>query len=133
MLAGPNHNDNGAIGMANAILSDRATQRMLRHRGAVVTLALFRAKNAVKGQLHAQGIKLASVSARELHYLADDYLDQHRARLIAEAEEAIATSPYFARWRLPVAKLSSDAQTTSEPKSITSVVQNSGAEWRADQ
>jgi hypothetical protein len=58
--------------MANAILSDRATQRMLRHRGAVVTMALLRAKNAVKRKLQAQGIKLASVSSLDIRLMEPD-------------------------------------------------------------
>jgi hypothetical protein len=35
-----------------------------------------------------------------------------------------------AQWAF--ANIRSDAQTQSEPKSITSAVQNSGAEWRTD-
>jgi hypothetical protein len=47
---------------------------------------------------------------------------------MAEAAEAIATWPGFARWRLPSANIQSDAQKTKLPISTTSVVQMSGAE-----
>jgi hypothetical protein len=48
---------------------------------------------------------------------------------MAEAAEAIATWPGFARWRLPdCSKISSDAQTENKPRSTSSAVQNSGAQ-----
>jgi hypothetical protein len=73
--------------MATTNLSqNRATQRLLRHRAAVATLARQAAIKAVKRQLQAQGIKLYSLSAKDIRVLADDYLAQHRARLIAEAK-----------------------------------------------
>ena len=52
---------------------------------------------------------------------------------MAEAEKTVATSPLFARYRLPSANLTSDVQKESEPKSTTSAVQNSSANRRADQ
>jgi hypothetical protein len=114
---------------ATAILSpNRETQRMIRHRSAVMTLARMRAKKSVLLALRAQGLKPQDFSAREIGVLTDYYVNQHRAKLMAEAAEAIATWPGFARWRLPdCSKISSDAQTESEPKSITSGVQMSGA------
>jgi hypothetical protein len=33
---------------------------------------------------------------------AERWFDAHRAELIAEAEQVVATSPLFARWRRPV-------------------------------
>ena len=119
---------------ANGSLSpNRLAQRMIRHRAAIITRARQRAKKVVLLQLRAQGLKLAQFSAKEITLLVEAELERNRARLIAEAEEAINTWPGFARWRLPVANLTSDAQTPSEPKSITSAVQNSSAEWKADQ
>ena len=60
---------------------------------------------------------------------ADAYFDVHREWLVAEAEHVIATSPYFARWRLPdCANIETNAQSENEPKSTTSAVQMSGAE-----
>jgi hypothetical protein len=108
--------------------SNVATQRMLRHRSAVMTLARMRAKKAVLLELRAQGLKPQHFSAREIAVLTDYYLNQHRAQLMAEAAEAIATWPGFARWRLPSANIQSDAQKTKLPISTTSVVHMSGAE-----
>ena len=87
---------------AIAVLSpNRETQRMLRHRSAVMTLARMRAKKAVLLELRAQGLKPQHFSAREIGVLTDYYVNQHRAKLMAEAAEAIATWPGFAQWRLP--------------------------------
>ena len=117
--------------MAEAAVSlspNRATQKILRHRSAVMTLARMRAKKAVLFELRAQGLKPQHFSAREIAVLTDYYLNQHRARLMAEAAEAIATWPGFAQWRLPSANVETNAQSESEPKSMTSVVQMSGAQ-----
>jgi hypothetical protein len=113
---------------ATAILSpNHATQRILRHRSAVMTLARMRAKKSVLLELHAQGLKPQHFSAREIAVLTDYYL-QHRAKLTAEAAEAIATWPGFAQWRLPSANIETNAQSENEPKSTTSVVQMLGAQ-----
>ncbi len=87
---------------ADANLSPNlATQRLIRHRSAVMTLARMKAKNSILLALRAEGLKPQHFSAREIGVLADHYLNQHRARLMTEAAEAIATWPGFARWRLP--------------------------------
>ena len=87
---------------ATAILSpNRTTQRLLRHRSAVMTLARMRAKKLVLLELRAEGLKPQHFCAREISVLTDYYVNQHRAKLMAEAEEAIATWPGFARWRCP--------------------------------
>jgi HEPN domain-containing protein len=114
--------------MATSNLSqNRATQRLLKHRAAVATLARQAARKAVKRQLQAQGIKPYSLSVKEIRALADDYLAQHREQLVAEAKQIIATSPLFERWRWPVANISSDAPNQTEPNSMGSAVQMSGA------
>src|SRR5215469_6073910 len=106
---------------ATAVLSpNHATQRILRHRSAVITLARMRAKKSVLLELRAQGLKPQHFSAREIAVLTDYYLNQHRAVLMAEAAEAIATWPGFARWRLPSANISSDAQNQKPQTSTTS-------------
>ena len=106
---------------------NRAAQRMFRHRSAVMTLARMRAKKAVLVELHAQGLKRQHFSAREIAVLTDYYVNQHRAKLMAEAAEVIAIWPGFAQGRC--AELSDNAQTENEPKSITSAVQmSSGAQ-----
>src|SRR5215468_7809621 len=75
-----------------------AAQRILRHRSAVMTLARMRAKKSVLLALRAQGLRPQHFSAREISVLTDYYLNQHRARLMTEAAEAIATWPGIARW-----------------------------------
>jgi hypothetical protein len=64
-----------------------------------MTLARMRAKKAVLLELRAEGLKPQHFSAREIAVLTDYYLNQHRAQLMAEAAEAIATWPGFAPWR----------------------------------
>jgi hypothetical protein len=122
----PNHNDIGGIVIATNSLSPAE-----RLKSAVFTLALQRAKTAVKRQLQAKGHKVAHYSARDITMMAQAYLDQHRAELIAEAKATVecwvAEGFFGKRVQLAFAKLSSDAQTPSEPKSITSLVQMSGA------
>lgn len=115
--------------MATRSLSPkRIAERMQRHRLAVRVLAMQRAKQAVREDIRAKGFKLAQFSAKEITLLAEDYFTQHRARLIADAEHAIATWPGFARWRLPdCANLVTPAHPQSGPKSTTSTVQMSGA------
>jgi hypothetical protein len=89
--------------MATTNLSqNRAAQRLLKHRLAVITLARREATKAIKAQFRAQGVKLSELSARDIHTFANAYFDVHHERLIAEAKRIIATSPLFARWRLPV-------------------------------
>jgi hypothetical protein len=80
----------------------RVLERLQRHRRAVIALAHQRAKRLVQASIRAKGQRLADFSAREIALLAEDYLAQHRQELIAEAENVIATSPYFAEWRIPV-------------------------------
>ena len=54
--------------------------------GSVMTLARYYAKQAVKRELQAQGVKLVHVEASELSRAANDYLDNH-PELIAFATE----------------------------------------------
>jgi hypothetical protein len=96
-----------------------------------MTLARMRAKKSVLLSLRAQGLKPQHFSAREIAVLTDYCVNQHRAKLMAEAAEAIATWPGLAQWRC--AELETGAQSESEPKSITSAEQNSSAEWSAKQ
>jgi hypothetical protein len=79
-----------------------------------MTLARMRAKKSVLLALRAQGLKPQHFSAPEIAVLADYYLNQQRARLVAEAAEAIATWPGFAHWRC--AELETNAQSESEPQ-----------------
>ena len=91
-------------------------------------LAHQSARKAIKAQLRAEGLKLSQFSAKDISIRADAYFDVHRERLIAEAEQIVATSPYFERWRLPdCANIETSAQTQTQPISTTSAVQISGA------
>jgi hypothetical protein len=118
----------GAIVMADLNLSpNRVQQRMLRHRAAVMTLARMRAKKAVLLALRAEGLRTQDFSAREIAVLVDYYLNQHRARLIAEAEEVIATWPEFARWRCPqevVVKVTEIEHSANATRANSGVIAN---------
>ena len=115
--------------MATRSLSpNRIVQKLREHRQCVIVLARQSARKAIKAQLRAEGLKLSQFSAKDISIRADAYFDVHRERLIAEAEHIVATSPYFARWRLPSANITTVAQSENEPKSTTSTVQMSGAE-----
>ena len=114
--------------MAKRSLSpNRVAQKLREHRQCVIVLARQSARKAIKAQLRAEGLKLSQFSAKDISIRADAYFDVHRERLIAEAEHIVATSPYFARWRLPSANITTVAQSENEPKSTTSAVQMSGA------
>jgi hypothetical protein len=79
--------------------SKREAERAREHRCAVIHLARYRARREVEGELRSKGIRVTLVRPAEISAQARDYLAQHRERLMAEAEQAIATSPLFARWR----------------------------------
>jgi len=118
--------------MARRSLSPkRAAERMRQHRHAVMVMAMLRAQRAVQADIRAQGLKLAQFTAKEISVLAEAYMAQHREEPITKAVADVATFPEFARYLC--AELSSHAQTPKPPISTTSAVQNSGAEWGADQ
>jgi hypothetical protein len=102
--------------MADSILSKRDVERIRRHRKAIMVVAKMRAKKVVVAQLRAQGLKVHHYSARDIALLTEDYMAQHLEPLINKAAEDVATWPEFA------------AQTQTQPNSITSTVQMSGAE-----
>ena len=54
--------------------------------GAVMTLARWHARKAIKRELYAQGIKLASVEACEITIAANRYIEDH-PEIIAFATE----------------------------------------------
>jgi hypothetical protein len=60
-------------------------------------LARYYATKAVKAQLASQKIKLAEVDARDVRRMADAYLAEHLAELLAQAERTIAASPSLQR------------------------------------
>jgi uncharacterized protein YbjT (DUF2867 family) len=82
--------------MAQAVRSLSPKQirdRAQLHRQAVMILAHRRAKKAVEAELKSKGIRTTLIRPAEISLLAKDYLAQHRERLMAEAEHAIATWP----------------------------------------
>jgi hypothetical protein len=115
--------------MATRSLSpNRIVQKQREHRQCVIVLARQSARKAIKAQLRAEGLKLSQFSAKDISIRADAYFDIHRERLIAGAEQIVATSPYFARWRLPdCANIETNAQSEKAPISATSPLQISGA------
>jgi hypothetical protein len=54
--------------------------------GAVMTLARYEARQIIKRQLYAQGIKLQTVESREITIAANRYVDEH-PEIIALATE----------------------------------------------
>jgi hypothetical protein len=99
--------------MATRSLSPKQIlERTLQHRQAVMQLAHRRARKAVNADLRAQGARITLAPPRTIRVFANAYFDVHRDELIAVAEQIIATSPLFARWRLPSANLNTDAQST---------------------
>ena len=103
-------------------------QRMQR---AVMSLAMFRARQAVKANIRGQGLRLSDFYARQITELAEGFFAQHMEELINEAVQVIATDPSFARYRC--AELNTNAQTEKPCAVTTILVQNLRAKWRANQ
>jgi uroporphyrinogen-III synthase len=76
-------------------------KRWQDYRFAVIMIARNRAKKAVQGELKDAGLRVSLIPPAQIRPLADAYLAQHRDRLIADAEQVIATSPYFVKYRRP--------------------------------
>ena len=114
--------------MANRSLSPKQIlERTQQHRSAVISLARYKAKKAVEAQIRALGKRPITYSPAQLKALAQAEFELNRISLMAAAEKTIATSSLFARWRLPSANLTTNAQKENEVKSTSSAVQNSGA------
>ena len=86
-----------SLWLTRSLSPNRIAQKLREHRHAVIVLARQSAMKAIKAQIRAQGDKLSQVPGRTIGVFADAYFDVHRERLIAEAGQIIATSPYFAR------------------------------------
>jgi len=82
---------------------------------------MFEAKKVVKATIRAKGQRISDFSAREITLLAEDYLAQHRAELIAEAKHIVATSPYFERWRLPPEPFEKLPETEHSPNASSAI------------
>jgi hypothetical protein len=61
-------------------------EALLQKRDAVVALARHAARNAVRRQLQAQGVKVALVPLSMISQQANAYLRSHAAELFAQAE-----------------------------------------------
>ena len=68
--------------------------------GAVMTLARWHAREAVKKELYAQGIKLAHVEASEISRAANRYVEDH-PEIIAKAFESYSRLIATGRLRPP--------------------------------
>ena len=54
----------------------------IKFRGCLAHAVLYRARNKVKDQLRAAGLKISGFSARDLTVLAEEYVQHHREELI---------------------------------------------------
>ncbi len=72
---------------------------MRRYRRAVIIIARYRAKQAVREQIRARGQKIAQYSCREIAEQAEAYMAQHLEELIAKSVADCLTFPEFARYR----------------------------------
>jgi hypothetical protein len=97
---------------------------------AVKTLARLAAKRAVQANLRDQGIRLTTYPYAEVMRLAAEYLANHPELYVAAHERAkrMMAEGVFGK-RAQRAYLLTNAQSQNEPKSNTSTVQISGAEW----
>jgi hypothetical protein len=59
---------------------------MITMNGAIMTLARYEARQIIKRELYAQGIKLSHVESREITIAANKYIDDH-PEIIAFATE----------------------------------------------
>jgi hypothetical protein len=78
------------------------TARILAESGAgqVMTLARYHAREVIKRELQAQGIKLASVEASEITRSANQYVEDH-PEIIAFASERYRSLVASGRLRPP--------------------------------
>jgi hypothetical protein len=110
--------------MATRSLSPKQIlERTQLHRQAVIQFARLAAKNAVKAEMRAQGIRLTLVFPATIAAKATEYLSAH-PELFDEARERARKLGYVDPLS---ANLKTNAQKQSEPKSTTSALQISGA------
>jgi hypothetical protein len=113
------------IVMATRSLSPRQIQeRAQLHRQAVMTFARLAAKRAVQDQLRAQGVRVSLFPHAELMRQAGEYLASHPELYQLALERARRMGYIDPRF----AEVTTNARSENEPKSITSAVQNTGAQ-----
>ena len=73
-------------GASDAKLTTNSTARelaqQLKFRACLGHAVLYSARNKVKDQLRAAGLKISGFSARDLTALAEEYVQHHREELI---------------------------------------------------
>ena len=60
----------------------RELAQQIKFRACLAHAVLFSARNRVKDQLRAAGLKISGYSARDLTALAEEYVQHHREELI---------------------------------------------------
>jgi hypothetical protein len=70
---------------------DQATQSLPHITAAIITLARYFAKQAVKAEWHKQGLRWQYLDASELAKAADAYLSEHRDELIDRARSQLSS------------------------------------------
>jgi hypothetical protein len=112
--------------MATRSLSPkRVAERLQRFRSAVMTIAHYQAKQAVKAQIRARGERISDYSCREMSVMAEAEFARNREELINKAVQVVASFPEFSRYGC--ANLPTNAQTQNTLNSMGSTVQMSGA------
>ena len=84
-----------------------------RFERAVMSLALCKAKWAVKAQILADGLKLGNYSSREINEKRQAYFAANMEELIAKALVDVWRLPSFARYRQPTAQPEATPSTIS--------------------
>ena len=104
-----------------------------RISAVILTLMHYRARKQAKEEMRRQygSSKLREYTPAQIKALAGMWIELHWDELFVDAKRMIASSPELqrmeAREQRARAKLRSDAQTNTQPKSTTSAVQMSGA------
>ena len=64
------------------VLTARELVQQQKFRACLAHAVLYSARNKVKDQLRAAGLKISGYSARDLTALAEEYVQHHREELI---------------------------------------------------
>ena len=64
------------------VLTARELAQQQKFRACLAHAVLYSARNKVKDQLRAAGLKISGYSARDLTALAEEYVQHHREELI---------------------------------------------------
>ena len=64
------------------VLTARELAQQIKFKACLAHAVLYSARNKVKDQLRAAGLKISGYSARDLTALAEEYVQHHREELI---------------------------------------------------